>query len=457
VLRALLHRVVPAGLYGGRTAFSTLEKIDRDLRQCTNLRSAVALLETSKADLYARLRHRSEATAAQALALKILNICLGRYHFHARSSTLLSRPVGLVVDPSNVCQLACPGCVHSASNEALKLFDWPKGTLSEDRFAALLARYGAHAVGIYFCDYGEPLLNLNTPKLIRMAKRYLLSTALSTSLSVRKLDADAVVESGLDFMVMSIDGVTQAVYEKFRRNGDLELVLTNVRKLVEAKRRLKRQTPVLSWNFLAFEHNSQQIPEALRMARRLGVDQFRIVNPFDVGWDDPQIRPAAAVTGRVRHLHRLSGVYIDANWNPFPDTLEATEIARAFEKPWPAAAESIDENASSGHTCHWLYKNMVMDATGRILPCCGAPRPDTKLVFGTFDGNGSDPFNSEKYRQARAFFAGDGGPAADALQCSQCDWDQTTVNIGGPEIRRYFRAADPAFFDRRSLSLLAEW
>ena len=266
MLRALLHRVVPAGLYGGRTAFSTLEKIDRDLRQCTNLRSAVALLETSKADLYARLRHRSEATAAQALALKILNICLGRYHFHARSSTLLSRPVGLVVDPSNVCQLACPGCVHSASNEALKLFDWPKGTLSEDRFAALLARYGAHAVGIYFCDYGEPLLNLNTPKLIRMAKRYLLSTALSTSLSVRKLDADAVVESGLDFMVMSIDGVTQAVYEKFRRNGDLELVLTNVRKLVEAKRRLKRQTPVLSWNFLAFEHNSQQIPEALRMA-----------------------------------------------------------------------------------------------------------------------------------------------------------------------------------------------
>lgn len=93
----------------------------------------------------------------------------------------------------------------------------------------------------------------------------------------------------------------------------------------------------------------------------------------------------------------------------------------------------------------------------RILPCCGAPRPDTKLVFGTFDGNGSDPFNSEKYRQARGFFTGDRGPATDALQCAQCDWDQTTVNIGGPEIRRYFRAADPAFFDRRSLSLLADW
>jgi MoaA/NifB/PqqE/SkfB family radical SAM enzyme len=457
VLRALFHRLIPAELYGGQTAFSTLEKLDRDLRQCTTSRGAVALLEASKAELHVRLRTRFQATVAQALALKILNICLGQYHFHARSATLLSRPAGLVVDPSNVCQLACPGCVHSASNEALKLFDWPKGTLSEDRFAALLTRYGPHAVGVYFCDYGEPLLNLNTPKLIRMAKRYLLSTALSTSLSVRKLDADAVVESGLDFMVMSIDGVTQPVYETFRRNGDLELVLDNVRKLVEAKRRLKRQTPVLSWNFLAFDHNSHQIPEALRMARRLGADQFRVVNPFDVRWDDPQILPAAGVRGAVHLLHRLSGVYMDANWNPFPDTLQAAEIARAFEKPWPTADESNDETSSSGHTCHWLYKNMVMDATGRILPCCGAPRPDTKLVFGTFDGNGSDPFNSEKYRQARGFFTGDRGPATDALQCAQCDWDQTTVNIGGPEIRRYFRAADAAFFDRRSLSLLADW
>jgi hypothetical protein len=31
------------------------------------------------------------------------------------------------------------------------------------------------------------------------------------------------------------------------------------------------------------------------------------------------------------------------------------------------------------------------------------------------------------------------------------------VNIGGPEILRYFRAADSAFFDRRSLRLLSDW
>jgi MoaA/NifB/PqqE/SkfB family radical SAM enzyme len=454
-LSVLFHHFVPASLYGGETVLPALGRIDEELRECHGSAAAATVAERFKPVLYTRLRSRFEPPQAQALTLKILNICLARYHFHARSASVLSRPYGLVVDPSDMCQLACPGCVHSERSELLKIFDWHKGTLPEDRFAALLKRYGPYAIGVYFCNYGEPLLNLNTPKLIRLAKNYLMGTALSTSLSVKRLDADAYVESGLDFMVLSIDGATQPVYERFRRNGRLELVFDNVRKLVEARRRLGKRTPVLSWNFLAFEHNAHEIPLASRMARKFGVDQFRVVNPFDVTWDDPEIRPAA-VEGGVRRLDWLALSNQPENWNPFPRSVDADAIARAFESPWSAQAGS-DAPPSEGHTCHWLYKNMVMDATGRIMPCCGAPRPDANLVFATFDGNGGDPFNSQKYRQARSFFSGAAPAGGGDPYCARCEWDQTTVNIGGPEIRRYFRAADAAFFDRRSLRLLSGW
>jgi len=454
-LSLLVHHVIPASLYGGDTVLSALSKIELELRECPSAAAAASVVERFKPDLYTRLRVRFEPPQAQALTLKILNICLAKYHFQARSTAVLSRPYGLVVDPSDMCQLACPGCVHSDRSELLQIFDWRNGTLPEERFAALLKRYGPYAIGIYFCNYGEPLLNLNTPKLIRMAKSYLMGTALSTSLSVRRFDADAYVESGLDFMVLSIDGATQPVYERFRRNGKLELALANVTKLVDAKHRLGSRTPVLSWNFLAFEHNAHEIPLASRMARKLGVDQFRVVNPFDVTWDDPEIRPAA-VKGGVRRLDWLALSNQPENWNPFPESVDADAIARAFESPWNPHATS-DAPPGSGHTCHWLYKNMVMDATGRIMPCCGAPRPDSNLVFATFDGNGADPFNSEKYRQARSFFSGAAPAGEDAPHCTRCEWGQTTVNIGGPEIRRYFRAADAAFFDRRSLRLLSGW
>lgn len=448
-LNALVHHFLPASLGRGPTAFPTLTRIDRELDGTVNI------LEKSRADLYACLNRRFEPLVAQAFTVKILNLFLARHHLRTRSSSVLSRPFGLVIDPSNVCELACPGCVHSTRNETLKVFDWPNGTLSEARLAELLKLYGPYAVGAYFCNYGEPLLNLRTPQLIRLAKTYLMGTALSTSLSVRKLDAEAYVESGLDFMVMSIDGATQPVYQQFRRNGDLGLVLSNIRKLVDAKRKLRRHTPVLSWNFLAFEHNVHEIALAERTARKLGVNQFRIVNLFDVGWDDPDIRPAA-VKGGVRRLDSLSFASEADNWNPFPDSLDAGAITRAFDAPWNAQ-EPSDSSPSSGHTCHWLYKNMIMDATGRIMPCCGGPRPDTNLVFARFNGNGGDVFNSETYRQARAHFAGGSMATGAVPHCTQCEWDQTTVNIGSEEIRRYFRAADPFYFDRASLRLLSGW
>jgi hypothetical protein len=255
-------------------------------------------------------------------------------------------------------------------------------------------------------------------------------------------------------MVLSIDGATQPVYQRFRRNGSLETVLDNIRKLLEARRALRKRTPVLSWNFLAFEHNAHEISMAARMARGLGVDHFRVVEPFDVTWDDPEIRPASVDAG-VRRLSWSSVANHPANWNPFPDSVDAGAIARAFDEPW-AEATAGHESAGSGHTCHWLYKNMVMDATGRIMPCCGGPRPDTDLVFARFDGGG-DPFNSPKYRHARSFFHDGASDSGEGPHCLRCEWDHTTVNIGGPEIRRYFRAADAAFFDRRSLRILSGW
>lgn len=100
---------------------------------------------------------RLPAPAAQALTLKLLNIFLARYHLRARNASVRSRPFGLVVDPPNMCQLACPGCVHSERSEALRVFDWRKGAVSESRLSALLKLYGPYAIAAYFCSYGEPL------------------------------------------------------------------------------------------------------------------------------------------------------------------------------------------------------------------------------------------------------------------------------------------------------------
>lgn len=167
-MRMLVRDLTPAWLRPGRTAFPSISRIAGELQ------TSIAALRPAKLELYGLLKRNFEATAAQALTLKILNLLLAQRPARMRSVSVASRPIGLVVDPTNTCQLACPGCVHSSHNEARGIFDWPNGTLTEERFDKLLRLYGPYAVGVYFCNYGEPLLNVRTPSLIRKAKQYLL-------------------------------------------------------------------------------------------------------------------------------------------------------------------------------------------------------------------------------------------------------------------------------------------
>ena len=227
--------------------------LDGAVQQSLSIRDVLIAVDAARDPLVEHLEnHLRSRLAAKAIALKMLNLLVAKFHFQARSEKLYSRPFGLIVDPANGCNLACPGCVHSEHSRTFKLFDWDKGMLCEEQFQALIRHYGPYAVQIMFCNYGEPTANLKTPRFIELAKSYLIQTAISTSLSIGRFDAEAYVASGLDFMYLSIDGATQPVYEKFRKNGRIDLVFENIGKLVDTKIRLGMRTPILRWQYLAF-------------------------------------------------------------------------------------------------------------------------------------------------------------------------------------------------------------
>jgi MoaA/NifB/PqqE/SkfB family radical SAM enzyme len=399
-------------------------------------------------------------TVGRALALKTLNLCLAKYHFLARNATVLSKPLGLVVDPINNCNLSCPGCVHSTRSRTEKLFDWNSGMLSEDCFADLLRRYGPWALEIMFCNYGEPLMNPKTPRMIALARSYLMRTGLSTNMTSKRFDAGAYVDSGLDFMTLSLDGATQATYERYRKDGDLEQAFTNIRALVAARYARGRENPIISWQFLAFEHNAHEIEAAIAIARELGVDQFVVAMPFDVSWDDPAIHPAESpattVEPRTIHFRKDSERRMIANFNPAPDHLAVEAIDEAWRTPHPAIPAG-ERTTPSAHSCQWLYRNMVMDATRRVLPCCAAPKPGADLVFDIFTGAG-DPFNSGKYQAARLHFAGAGSSAPAALgepHCIRCEWNQDTAHTDRDQVDQYLRTVPGGFFGPEIRSLLS--
>lgn len=414
--------------------------VDSEVKIHGNLKRVLEALDESKHEMFLHFRrHVDSDAAAQAVTLKIQNLCLAKYHYMAQSSTVLSRPFGLKVDPFNLCNLQCPGCVHSRT--AKGLVTWKTGNLRYEDFAVLLNRYGVYATHIIFCSWGEPLLNKHTPEFLHLAKQYLIRTMLSTNLSIGRLEAEAYVASGLDFMVLSIDGATQPIYEQYRRNGNLDLVFENIRSLIEAKKLLGKQTPILCWQFLVFEHNQHEIPLAIKTARELGVDMISVCRPFDVSWDVLSMK-SVELEGKTEFFNLETGLGIHNNWNAFPYELAADVIAREFSSPWRDEVRTnlVEEPAQpSKHTCRWMYSNMNLDANLQIAPCSGIPMQNFDLDFGRFDASSAEEaFNSEKYRYSRRYFSG--LPQAPMLRephCMKCQWNQDKPEVDAAHVNQY--------------------
>jgi pyruvate-formate lyase-activating enzyme len=367
------------------------------------------LMDVFQARLYSQfLKEYHHESFSRLLALKLCNLAIAKYHFRKGHSVLVSRPFQLTVDPANACQLGCPGCVHSTNPEYAHQFDWPRSTLPLDVYERFLDDAGPFAFCASLYNYGEPLLHKRFADFVRLSKRYLLFTTTSTNLSMPVLDTDAIVASGLDRMVLSIDGTTQDVYERYRKKGRLDLVLENVRKLVASKKALGYRTPYLVWQFLTFEHNANQVNEAIGMAREIGVNEILVHTPFGVEHDDPGVR-VAQVRKRGSHVFdRWTGSWCSPSRRKNAEDI-APQIQQLFDSSWEQRWRLKGEREEGGgsgsvQTCSWLYQNVTIDGAARIMPCCMSPdKSDKKLVFANFPGG--DLVNSSMAELARLAFA----------------------------------------------------
>lgn len=180
-------------------------------------------------------------------------------------------PISVAFEPTTSCNLRCPECPSG-----LRAFTRPTGMLQDDFFKKQVDDLYREIFYLIFYFQGEPYLNPDFLKMVRYASDKGLYTATSTNGHyLTDANAQATIESGLDRLIISIDGTTQEVYEQYRVGGQLEKVIEGAKRVVQWKLRMKSRTPFIIFQFLVVKPNEHQIDAVKLLAKEIGVDEVR--------------------------------------------------------------------------------------------------------------------------------------------------------------------------------------
>lgn len=180
-------------------------------------------------------------------------------------------PVSISIEPTTACNLGCPECPSG-----LKKFNRPTGNLKTNTNQKIIDAVAKKGLYVNFYFQGEPFIHPQFLALVQYARSKKLYTSTSTNAHFLSSDlAKKTVESGLDRLIISIDGTTQATYETYRVNGSLTKVIEGTKNVLEWKKKLKSATPHVIFQMLVVKPNEHQIEDAKQLAHELGVDEIR--------------------------------------------------------------------------------------------------------------------------------------------------------------------------------------
>ena len=260
----------------------------------------------------------------------VLSYHIQKWTKNGKTSAL---PFSLSIEPTTACNLGCPECPSG-----LKQFTRPTGKLSHHLHEKILDEVKSHVAYINYYFQGEPFLHPDFLELIHAAKKRKIYTATSTNAHfIDNEKALEIVESGLDRLVISIDGLTQKSYESYRVNGKLEKVLEATKLMVEAKKKLKSRTPHLIFQFLAVAPNEKDIPMLFEKAKELEVDEVSI---------------------------KTAQLYNFENGNPLmPENDKYSRYILGSDGKYKLKNKLKDE-------CWRMWSGSVITWDGKAVPCC---------------------------------------------------------------------------------------
>jgi radical SAM protein with 4Fe4S-binding SPASM domain len=267
-------------------------------------------------------------------------------------------PLSVSTELTNNCNLKCIECANGFGNMKRE-----RGFMDIALFAKIVRELSPYLLNINLYFQGEPMLHPAFFSFIRYSKN-IHSVVATNGHFLSSENSERIVKSGLNRLIISLDGLDQATYSAYRKNGDIETVIGGIKRVTDAKKRYGTSLKI-EIQFLVNRYNEHQIPEVRKLAKSFNVSL------------------------KLKSMQVLTPGNIES-WMP---------VKRKFRRYNLKDNEYVIKN-SLPNRCARLWFNPVITWDGNVVPCCFDK--DSEHIMGNIATESfRDIWEGPKYRMFR--------------------------------------------------------
>lgn len=246
---------------------------------------------------------------------------------------LAGNPWSASVEPTTSCNLRCPECPTG-----MRSLSRPKGFMNMDTYREILKKLSPDLIYLTLYFQGEPTLNPHFAEMVKVARDSKIFVSTSTNGHyLNDENIEKIIKSGLNHLIISLDGLDQQTYEKYRVNGDFQTVIEGIKRLVAARKSMHSKSPFIELQFLVMRHNEHQMQQAREFAKQYGVDKLSFK------------------TAQVYNFNSENSV--------IPILKEQSRYKQQTDGSWIIKKKVRNR-------CHRIWSSLVVTWDGKVVPCC---------------------------------------------------------------------------------------
>ncbi len=283
------------------------------------------------------------------------------------------------IEPVGQCNLRCRMCPIQFRRDGPPY--GPPAYMPFDAFTRLVDGFDGMAE-LHLQGLGEPMMHPRFFDMVAYAVARGITVSTNSNLTLlTEMRAARCVTSGLAWLHVSIDGATAGTYEAIRLRGRFDRVVRNVERIVAARRRLGAETPRLRLVMVLMRRNLPELPDVVRLARRLEMDAMfvqHLAHDFGESSLPPHYRPMRDFVDRETVLGedpaRVERVFAEAR---------AVAASLGLDLRLPRTAPRPHPPGTPGRArCDWPFTGAYVSYDGLAMPCCMVATPD-RIHFGS--------------------------------------------------------------------------